>query len=136
MKKCRLALIHTLILFSLQATAESILKPQTQGDVTFVSGGVGVDERNEMQAIRAEYNLSVLFSVQSTGEYLSGVKVSIVDSKGNLLLETVSDGPMLLAKLKPGRYNINAELEGQIAQKKANVEGNKRTSISFIWPQQ
>lgn len=135
MKKLQLAFILTCILFSFQTMAESIIKPQTQGDVTFVSGGVGSDERNEMQAIRADYNLSLLFSVQGTGEYLSEVKVSIADSKGNTLIETVSDGPMLLAKLKPGRYNVTAELEGQVAQKKANVVGNKRTSISFIWPQ-
>lgn len=136
MKKLRLAFTLTCILFSFQAFAEPILKPQTQGDVTFISGGVGADERNELQAIRADYNLSLLFSVQGTGEYLSEVKVSITDSKGNTFLETVSDGPMLLAKLKPGRYNVTAELEGQIAQKKANVIGNKRTSLSFIWPQQ
>jgi len=136
MKRLHLALILPCILFSFQAVAESMIKPQTQGEVTFVSGGVGGDERNAMQAIRADYNLSLLFSVQGSGEYLSDVKVSITDSKGNTFLETVSDGPMLLASLKPGHYTVTADLDGQVAHKKAAVVGNKRTSLSFIWPQQ
>ena len=136
MKRLHLALILPCILFSFQVVAESMIKPQTQGEVTFVSGGVGGDERNAMQAIRADYNLSLLFSVQGSGEYLSDVKVSITDSKGNTFLETVSDGPMLLASLKPGRYTVTADLDGQVAHKKAAVVGNKRTSLSFIWPQQ
>ena len=136
MKRLHLALILPCILLSFQVVAESMIKPQTQGEVTFVSGGVGGDERNAMQAIRADYNLSLLFSVQGSGEYLSDVKVSITDSKGNTFLETVSDGPMLLASLKPGRYTVTADLDGQVAHKKAAVVGNKRTSLSFIWPQQ
>jgi hypothetical protein len=136
MKRLHLALILPCILFSFQVVAESMIKPQTQGEVTFVSGGVGGDERNAMQAIRADYNLSLLFSVQGSGEYLSDVKVSITDSKGNTFLETVSDGPMLLASLKPGHYTVTADLDGQVAHKKAAVVGNKRTSLSFIWPQQ
>jgi hypothetical protein len=136
MKQLHLTLILPCILFSFQAVAESMIKPQTQGEVTFISGGVGGDERNAMQAIRGDYNLSLLFFVQGSGEYLSDVKVSITDSKGNTFLETVSDGPMLLASLKSGRYTVTAELDGQVAHKKATIVGNKRTSLSFIWPQQ
>jgi hypothetical protein len=135
MKQLQLALILPCILLSFQAVADTMIKPQTQGEVTFVSGGIGGDERNAMQTIRADYNLSLLFSVQGTGEYLSNVKVNITDSSGNTLLETVSDGPMLLASLKPGRYTVTADLDGQVAHKKATIVGNKRTSLSFIWPQ-
>lgn len=135
MKQLQLALILPCFLFSFQVVAETMIKPQTQGNVTFVSGGVGGDERSAMQAIRAGYNLSLLFSVQGSGEYLSDVKVSVTDAKGNTLLETVSDGPMLLASLKPGHYNVTAELDGQVAHKKATVGNKQRTSLSFIWPQ-
>lgn len=135
MKRLHLTLILPCILFSFQSVAESIIKPQTQGEVTFVSGGVGSDEREAMQAVRNEYNLSLLFSLQGTGEYLSEVQVNITDSKGNTTLETVSDGPMLLANLKPGRYTVTVELNGQVAHKKATIVRNKRTSLSFIWPE-
>jgi hypothetical protein len=135
MKQLHLTLILPCILFSFQSVAESVIKTQTQGEVTFVSGGVGSDERTAMQAVRDDYNLSLLFSLQGSGEYLSEVQVNITDSKGNTLLETVADGPMMLAKLKPGGYIVNAELDGQVAHKRATIVDNKRTSLSFIWPE-
>jgi hypothetical protein len=135
MKRLQLTLILSCILISFQAVADSLIKPQTQGDVTFVSGGVGGDERSAMQALRADYNLSLLFSVQGTGEYLSEVKVGVTDKNGNTFLDTVSDGPMLLASLKPGHYTVTAEVDGQVIHKKATIVANKRTSLSFIWPQ-
>ena len=136
MKRLHLALILPCVLFSFPAFAEeALINPQTQGEVTFVSGGVGGDERNEMQALRAGYNLNLLFSIRGTGEYLSDVKVLIADAGGNVVLDALSDGPMLFAKLKPGRYVVSADRDGQVFQKRVTVGGNKRTSLSFSWPQ-
>jgi len=135
MKRLYLALILPCILLSLPAVAEQfMIQPQTQGEVTFVSGGVGFDERNEMQAIRADYNLHLLFSITGTGEYLSDVQVLIRDAKGNVYLEAVSDGPMLFARLSPGRYLVTADHDGQLIQKWATV-GKQRASLYFRWPE-
>jgi hypothetical protein len=135
MKPLNLALITLCMLFSFAVMAqESLLKPQTQGDVTFVSGGVGGDEWDAMQAVRAEYNLRMLFTVQGTGEYLSNVTVKITDAKGNVYLETVAEGPLCFVKLNPGRYTITADLDGKSFQKKVTV-GKKPVSLSFVWPQ-
>ena len=135
MKRLQLTFILSCILISFQSVAETIIKPQIQGDVTYISGGVGGDEREAMQAMRADYNLSLLFSAQGSGEYLSEVKIGITDKNGNTFLDTVSDGPMLLASLKPGHYTVTAEVDGQVAHKKATIATNKRTFLSFIWPQ-
>ncbi|MDO9048133.1 MAG: carboxypeptidase regulatory-like domain-containing protein [Methylobacter sp.] len=135
MKRLYLALIFLCMLISFSVGAEEfIIKPQTQGEVMFVTGGVGENERNAMQAMRAEYNLSLLFSVKDTGEYLSDVKVRIADSRGNTLMESVSDGPMLFAKLKPGRYIVSADRDGQVIHKKIMVK--QQTALSFTWPQE
>ncbi|MDD4904663.1 MAG: carboxypeptidase-like regulatory domain-containing protein [Methylobacter tundripaludum] len=137
MKRLRLVLILANILFCFPAFAEqSLIKPQSQGEVTFVSGGVGVDEQNAMQTMRADFNLHLLFSVKGTGEYVSDVTVRIADSSGNVLLESVSDGPMLFAKLKPGRYIVTVDRDGQAIRKTVKVGGPQRTSLSFTWPQE
>ena len=134
MKRLCLVLIIPCLLFSLQVVAEqSAITPQTQGEVTFVSGGVGIDERDTMRALQADYNLRLLFSVRGTGEYLSNVKISITDSRGKLFLESVSDGPMLFAKLKPGRYTITADLDGQVIQRTVTVGGKQKMPLSFTW---
>ncbi|MGZ8159675.1 MAG: carboxypeptidase-like regulatory domain-containing protein [Methylobacter sp.] len=137
MKQLHLAFILLCILFSFSAVAEPpLIKQQTQGEVPFVSGGVGGDEQNAMQAMRTDYNLHLLFSTQGTGEYVSDVKVSIADSSGNILVEAVSDGPMFFAKLKPGRYTVAIDRDGQVSRKTANIKGTQRTSLSFTWPHQ
>jgi len=137
MKRLNVMLIIAGLFLSLTALAEqSVLKPQSQGDVTFVSGGIGADELFEMQTVRADYNLNLLFSVKGTGEYVSDVKVVIADSSGDIVLDTVADGPMLFALLKPGSYRISVDRDGQVLQKKVTVGSKKRTALTFSWPQE
>ncbi|CAD6875497.1 carboxypeptidase regulatory-like domain-containing protein [Methylomonas fluvii] len=135
MKLIHLALMLPWIAYSFSAIADPApLQPQTQGDVTFVSGGIGGDERDALQAVRADYNLSLLFSMQGTGEYFSDVAVRISDAKNQTMLNTVADGPMLFAKLKPGKYRISAEHEGQEIRKTVTVDNKHRSPLSFTWP--
>ena len=136
MKPLYLALILPCLLLSLPSLAEeSAIQPQTQGDVTFVTGGVGIDERNELDATRANYNLSLQFSVQGSGNYLSDVNIRITDLKGNVFLETVSNGPKLFAKLPSGRYIVTVDVNGEAYHKTVSVGGKKNTSLSFTWSQ-
>lgn len=137
MKRLHPILILLCFLFSLSAFAdEDLLKPQTQGDVTFVSGGIGENERHAIQAIKGEYNLNLLFAVKGTGEFAADVNVRIADAKGNTLVETVTDGPYLFARLKPGNYIVTAEKDGKVMRQKAKIGGRQTTSLSFYWPQE
>ena len=111
------------------------IKPQVQGEVNFVSGGIGGDERDALQLMRANYNLHLLFSIRDTSEYLSDIKVSIADVTGNDLLDTVAEGPMLFARLKPGRYSISADRNGHLINKTVNISDKRGASLSFTWPQ-
>lgn len=141
MKRLYLVLIFSCVLSGIPAFAdesasaeEPVLTPKTQGEVRFVSGGVGYDEQQAMQAMRADYNLSLLFSVRG-GEYLSNVDVRVTDLSGNTLLKTVSDGPKLFAKLKPGRYVVTVERDGQTLRRTVTVGGRQGAAVSFVWPQ-
>ncbi|MBK8814320.1 MAG: carboxypeptidase regulatory-like domain-containing protein [Methylococcaceae bacterium] len=116
------------------AFAESTaLQPQAQGDITFVSGGVGLDEVDAIHSLKPNYNLHLLFAI-SSGKYLSDIEVAIFDKKGNGYLQAVSLGPFMLVNLKPGSYYVKAQLDGKAIKKKVTVTGHKATSVSFIWP--
>ncbi len=133
MKRLHLALILPCVLIGFPAIAQQApLTPQTQGEVTYVSGGVGEDERDAMKAMRGDYDLSLLFAVKGSGEYVSDVNVKIKDAKGAVCLDTVADGPMLYAKLKPGHYSISAERDGHVMNKKVTVSG-KLSTVEFAW---
>jgi hypothetical protein len=86
-----------------------------------------------MKAAQKDYALSLLFVQTKRGEYLSDVKVSIKDKSGNTVLQTVADGPMLLAKLPPGTYRISAEHDGKTLSKTVEIKAMGVTRAAFVW---
>lgn len=109
------------------------IKPQVQGEVVFVSGGVAVDERNELRAMRSEYNLHLMFTRLGTGEYLSDIKVVINDALGHKVMDVMAEGPMLFARIKSGRYAVSAERRGQLVNKVIDISDEQVGSLSFTW---
>ena len=73
---------------------------QTAGGVSYVSGGVATDSIDRLTARTGEFNLKLVFALKS-GAYLSGVKVAIADAAGRTLVDTTSEGPWLLARIRP-----------------------------------
>jgi|GEM_PF-1562995 hypothetical protein len=136
MKRLHVALIFPCILLSFAVVAQQTsLQAQTQGGVTFLSGGVEADERAGMKAFWPNYNLSLLFSETGSGKYLSGVKVRIENAKGKTILNIASAGPILFIKLNPDRYKVIVNQNGQIIDKVANLMGHEQVSLSFSWAQ-
>ena len=116
------------------AFAQEGLPPvQTFGSVTFVTGGIGLDESTAIKAAEKDFALSLLFAQAKRGEYLSDVKVSIKDKAGKTVLEAVSDGPMLLAKLPAGVYKVSAEHEGNTLVKTVRVATKGVARAAFVW---
>lgn len=76
----------------------------------FYSGGVGITERQQMQAMTKNCNLKLVFDTKS-GDYLSSVAVKIVDAKGNVLINTVSRGPWFSAELPAASYRVIATFD-------------------------
>ncbi len=126
-------LIPLLVIAYPAAADQTAIQPQTQGEVTFISGGVGIEEQQAMKDVKSEYNLNLVFSEKDSGDYISDVKVSVKDAKGKLCFEAVSDGPMLFAKLKPGRYSLILDRNGKVIDKHINLEGAKHASLSLSW---
>lgn len=105
---------------------------QTAGQVSFVSGGVGTESLDQLAAISSQFNLKLVFALKS-GEYLSGVQVAISDAKGQSILDTLSEGPWLLAKLPAGNYRIVAIVAGKTEIRQVAVDGAKLKTVDFRW---
>ena len=121
-------------LFSVHALAAPAV--QQQGAVSFMSGGVGVTEMQEMKGLVAGYPLELLFVAQSVPRrYLSSVKVQIKDKSGKVVLETESQGPLLLAKLPKGTYSIRADNDGKVERRTVQVGSGKTQRAIFVWNQ-
>ena len=102
-------------------------------DVPYISGGAGVDERQELLAKEKDYNLKIV-AAETSGDYLAGVQVVIESAKKQRVLETTMDGPILLAKLAAGSYTIRATSGEKTLTKTVTVPTHGLRKVDFRWP--
>ena len=105
---------------------------QQQGDVSYTSGGVGLDESRALLREQAHWPLSLRFT-GPTADYLSGVHVRIVDGKGGEALSAESMGPYMLVKLPPGSYTVYAKYKDQEKKQAVTIAGPDKAKAAFHW---
>jgi hypothetical protein len=108
------------------------LQAQQQGDITFVSGGAGDDDRDALKQVENQYNLRLLFAARS-GEYLANVAVTLADARGNTVLDTIADGPIFYAHVPPGRYRLSVSNQGQSQTHAVTIGANGAVEQDFYW---
>jgi hypothetical protein len=113
------------------AIDDGVIRPVQVGDVVYVTGGVGDEERAALQAMRKDYNLEVLSS-RAKGEFAGEVRVAVLEKDGVKKLDAPA-GPMFYAKLPPGTYTVEATCEGVTKQQKVTVGQGKTAYAHFNW---
>ena len=130
-------------------------------EASYCSGGVGEDESNQMKLMAKNYALEVIFvqgaeqnSGQNSGQnsaqnnrqaqesndealkhaYIAEVKFQISDSRGNIVLDIMTEGPYLLANLPTGDYLIIAEFGQIIRSQSIKISAKKHQRLVFMWP--
>lgn len=106
-------------------------------DVSFVTGGVGDDEKAAIEESKADYNLH-LTNASPDGAFVGDVHVIIAKKTGNEMEPALNviAGPLLYVKLPQGTYVLEATLGEQSKRQDIKVTA-KTTSItkSLIWQQ-
>lgn len=105
---------------------------QQQNGISYLNGGVGVEEQNAMRAFRADYNLQLVYATQKTGAFRSDVQTTIADAKGNQLLSVANTGPLFYAKLPAGTYRISAAAEGKEFKRTVKI-GTSARELTLHW---
>jgi hypothetical protein len=105
---------------------------QTPGGISYVSGGVGDESIDRLNMMVSEFNLKLVFAMQS-GNYVSDVRVVIMDAKGKTILDTTTEGPWLLTRLPAGSYQIVASFAGKAEKRQVDVGATKLSTIDFRW---
>lgn len=110
------------------------LPPEIKTDkgLTYVSGGIGLDERETLRHVGQDYDLRLSFA-EKAGNYLSDVEVVIKDAGGKTALEAISQGPWFFANLPAGKYTILASMKGKTHQQMARVVTHGQISLYFYW---
>ena len=99
----------------------------------YISGGIGEEERAQLEASRDYFNLRLIFAVRGSGEYLSAVRVRIADDKGVELLEAQGDGPFFYVRLAPGAYVVTAWYGDQAQSRRVRLGEKGATELLLHW---
>ncbi|WAS53662.1 carboxypeptidase-like regulatory domain-containing protein [Burkholderia ambifaria] len=103
-----------------------------QGDVSYVSGGIGKDQSTAFERSEAAWPLALRFTGPG-GEFLADVHVRIVDAKGTEVLKTDARGPYMLVKVPPGRYTVHASYQGSDESRAVTVGAKGGAKAAFRW---
>ncbi len=100
--------------------------------IRYVSGGIGISEREELDALSHQFNLRLLFAVQ-TGNYLADVRVNISDTRGETVFSAKSEGPWFLVQLPPGAYTVDVDALGRTQGQSVRINSGRQSRLNFFW---
>lgn len=129
------AFLITSIAYLSPAAAQGRVEEKSQGSVRYATGGIGADEVAAFKAAAPQYPLELLFAQKASPNdvYLSDVKVTVKAASGQVLLDTVSAGPFLLARLPAGKYRIEADSDGVVKQQAVELRAGQHRRVVFVW---
>ena len=119
----------TLVPVAYTADEEAV---RSSGGISYVSGGVGAASTDRLSALAKDFNLKLVFALKS-GDYVSGVDVTIADAAGKTLLKAKSEGPWFLTRLPAGNFKIAATLDGKTETRTVAVGAEKLRTVDFRW---
>jgi hypothetical protein len=136
------AVVGMMLMFSTKSMAASMPAGEFAGisiekgsvnNVTYETGGVGIEERAAMDKSVKDYNLRLVFATMK-GLYLAGVPVQIKTPDGKVILNKQSNGPWFWAKLPAGTYEVMASYNNKKEVHKVDLSKGPQ-SVEFTWKQ-
>ena len=113
------------------ADSYTSLQPMQSGEIRYVTGGIGDEERNAMQAMENEYDLHIM-SATRNGSFAGDTQIKISSSKGTELLTTVA-GPLFYADLPNGKYIVEALHDGATRRQNVTITHGKASKVHLSW---
>jgi len=100
-------------------TTTPAVRVQEADGVQYLSGGVGDQERQAMRSHQQEFPLQILFSGKA-GELGLANQVRVLDG-ANQVVAVQNAGPLLMLKLPPGHYTVEAAFNGGVQRRSVHV---------------
>jgi hypothetical protein len=124
---CALAFI--LCVPSVQADA---LKLQRQGEYTFITGGIGDDERAFLEAQAPRYPIQLV--IRNNGQLIDNkeILIRVKNVSGELMVEAKALGPFFyINPPASGRFTLEAQLGAQSITMTKDLVGRRYLNLVF-----
>ncbi|MDP3088275.1 MAG: hypothetical protein Q8M99_08860 [Methylotenera sp.] len=86
-----------------------------------------------MRANAGNFNLRLYLSEGIHGHSITGAQVTIIDKKGNIILDTLNGEPTLFAHLINGSYTINTIYKNSLKTRKVIVSNHRGVNVHLNW---
>jgi hypothetical protein len=129
--------IITLLVTTLCVSAwadDDVLEVHEQNAISYVSGGVGDDEKAQLESAQHNYNLRIM-NADRSGHFSGDIRILISDSQHNLLLDATS-GPLFYANLPKGHYIIEGYAGLESKKETVTIAAGKPARVRFMWPEE
>lgn len=100
--------------------------------VPYLSGGVTLEERDEIALLQVEYNVRIVTAARPSGAFLAQVHLD-VHRGDQLVFDRTLDGPWLFLRLAPGTYTMTANADGVLRRQNVTVPTTGRVNVMFVW---
>lgn len=141
----RKSTVRSLILFSAASTivaatssawaVNTPLPPEKHyGSISYVTGGIAQGEAKLFRQEMHQYPLAIelLEKAGKKEEFTADAMVRIVDQAGKTVFDAKAEGPFMLVRLEPGKYDVTAMLGGKTLHK-SKVAVHKGGSAQAIF---
>ena len=110
---------------------------QTQGEIAWISGGIGMSQAKAFEQAERHYPLTLEFILKpdrkrAPAEFTAAIPTTIIDSHGKQIFSATSQGPFMLLKLPAGRYTVIASHRGHKLERHVFV-GRGHHRVVFEW---
>jgi len=109
---------------------------KTQGDTTFITGGIGSDESSAMFAAAKKWSLLIeMTEIDGSGRgvWIAGIDIRVQNAKQQSILETVCDGPLMLLNAPPGQYTVEASYQGKLLKRNVVLKEGYPQKLTLFW---
>ncbi|MDN8617459.1 hypothetical protein [Variovorax ginsengisoli] len=103
-----------------------------------MSRGIGREESRAIEKASPKWPLTLESATKDRhgADFAADVNVVIRDARGHALLQTVSTGPFVLARLSPGHYDVDATFDRKTLNKTVVDSEGLPAKALFLWSQQ
>ncbi|MDR3419446.1 MAG: hypothetical protein P4L83_24980 [Nevskia sp.] len=130
------AALGALLLMACVSADERYLPPAQQaGNVSYICGGIGLDESDAMKAAASKHSLALTFTahIGKRDAYTADVKVTIAGADGKAVLDATCDAPYFLVDLPAGKYKVTAVSGGVSKSQTVDIAAGGHKKVVFAW---
>lgn len=129
----RMLLIALAFAFAMPVLADGGVEVHKKWGIKYASGGMTEDEKLALKELAPRFPIHLFFYLEGSEKPIKGVKVTVRDLGGDVVLEAESAGPMFLIDSTGGRYTIEAMYKGETLSETKDLVGRRYLVLQYAF---